>query len=286
LRFAVTATSVARRAMKHTAYELHVQLRYIEPPIWRTLEVPGSATLEDVHYAIQYAMGWENSHLHQFKIGKRQYGMVDVDDMGDLDLEDECVHALQDVAKRGSSFVYEYDFGDGWEHDVEVRRVSVETKPVRPRCLAGARACPPEDCGGSSGYARLLEVLADRNHEEHEDLLEWLPEGFDPERYVGSTKDLTRDIAALRRLADEDDVDPFGDDDDNPLASLPPALVQQALELTPIQRGTLIAILAGSLADQLTDAVELLEAATRARPEPTKKQATRGPRPRRGRRRG
>jgi hypothetical protein len=132
----------------------------------------------------------------------------------------------------------------------------------------------------------LLEVLADRNHEEHEDLLEWLPEGFDPERYVGSTKDLTRDIAALRQLADEDDVDPFGDDDDNPLASLPPALVQQALELTPMERGTLIAILAGSLADQLTDAVELLGEVTRVHPKPTKRAAAASPRPRKGRRRG
>ena len=284
LRFAVAATSVERRVMRHTAYELHVQLRHVEPSIWRTLEVPGSATLEDVHYAIQLAMGWRNSHLHQFTIGKCQYGMVDVDEIGDL--EDERAHALQDVAKSGSSFLYEYDFGDGWEHDVAVRRVSVQTKPVRPRCLAGARACPPEDCGGPPGYAHLLEVVADRNHEEHEELHEWLPEGFEPERYVESTKDLTRDIGELRRLADEDDLDPFGYDGNDLLGSLPRSLVEQVLALTPMHRATLAAILAGSLADQLTSVVEQLEEAAHARPKSTKKQATSSPRPRRGRRRG
>jgi len=83
----VAATSLAWGIVKHTAYELHVPLRDVEPPIWRTLEVPGSATLEDVHYAIQLAMGWQNSHLHRFTIGKCQYGMADLDEMGDL--EDE-----------------------------------------------------------------------------------------------------------------------------------------------------------------------------------------------------
>jgi len=201
---AVAGTSVVRTAMTHSAYELHVQLRHLEPPIWRTLEVPGSATLEDVHYAIQLAMGWENSHLHMFTIGKRRYGPPDAVE-GLQDLEDESAHLLQDVAKRGTSFLYEYDFGDSWEHDVKVQRVSQVAKPVVPRCLAGARACPPEDCGGVPGYANLLAVLANPKHEDYAETRKWVPKGFDPERFRATAKDLTGGMDESKRLAEEVD---------------------------------------------------------------------------------
>lgn len=253
--------------MTHSAYELHVQLRDIEPPIWRTLEVPGSATLEDVHYAIQLAMGWENSHLHMFTIGKRRYGMLDA---VEGDIEDECAHLLQDVAKRGSSFRYEYDFGDSWEHDVKVQRVTPAAKPVVPRCLAGARACPPEDCGGIPGYANLLAALADPKHEDHAEILDWVPKGFDPERFRATAKDLTRDMAEQRRLAEAADGCSCGCDcdcgcgGDDPFTALPHALVEGALALSPIQRASLVAVLAGSLADDVESAVEQLQEADRA----------------------
>lgn len=166
--------------MTHKLYELDVRLKEIEPPIWRTIEVPGAASLEDVHFALQVAMGWTNSHVHQFDIEGLQYGMAGVDDAGDLEIEDEREHCLQDLAQSGSSFIYEYDFGDGWEHDVTVTKVSTMAKPPRSRCVAGARACPPEDCGGPGGYANLLEALADPEHEEHESLVSWSG-GFQPE---------------------------------------------------------------------------------------------------------
>jgi hypothetical protein len=140
--------------MSHKVFELDVRLREIEPPIWRTLEVPGPSSLEYVHFAIQVAMGWTNSHLHQFDIDDTHYGMVNVDEGADL--EDERAYSLEDLVQSGSSFVYEYDFGDGWEHDVRVVKVSTVTKPPHARCVAGARACPPEDCGGPGGYANLL----------------------------------------------------------------------------------------------------------------------------------
>src|SRR5262245_12251909 len=151
--------------MVHTLYELHVKLREIEPAIWRTIEVPGASSLEDIHFAIQVAMGWTNSHLHQFMIGETSYGMADVDGAEDLDLEDERRFRLQDLVETGAAFVYEYDFGDGWEHDVTVKKVTTQAKLPKPRCTGGARACPPEDCGGSGGYENLLEALRDPNHE-------------------------------------------------------------------------------------------------------------------------
>jgi len=189
--------------MSHTLFELDVRLREIEPPIWRTVEVPGALSLEDLHLALQVAMGWTNSHLHQFKIGDKLYGMVEVDDSGDLELEDEREYRLQDLVQNGGSFVYEYDFGDGWEHDVTVKKVTTVAKPPRPRCVAGARACPPEDCGGSGGYENLLEALADPEHEEHQSLVTWSND-FKPERFVlpRNGLDLRREMATLRALAE------------------------------------------------------------------------------------
>jgi hypothetical protein len=254
--------------MPHATYELHVRLRRIEPPIWRTLEVPGSATLEDVHYAIQAAMGWENAHLHRFTIGKRRYGAVAQDEVRGL--EDERAYALQDVVKSGASFLYEYDFGDGWEHEVKVRRVSRATKSVAPRCLAGERACPPEDCGGVPGYGSLLTALADPNRHEHAQVLAGLPRGFDPERRVARSKDLSRDMAELRRFAAEEDRHAVGPEVDDPFALLPDTLVESALALSPLQRARLVAILVGSLADQLTSAL--------ARSGPTEHASARAPR--------
>ncbi|MBN1612671.1 MAG: plasmid pRiA4b ORF-3 family protein [Polyangiaceae bacterium] len=268
--------------MTHSVYELHVRLRDIEPPIWRTLEIPGSATLEDVHYAIQVAMGWQNSHLHQFTIGKHRYGMVHLDEVDELgDLEDERAHLLQDVARRGAVFLYEYDFGDSWEHDVKVQRVSSAAERVAPRCLGGERACPPEDCGGAPGYANLLEALADPNHEEHASVVEWVPKRFDPERYRVNTKDMSRVMAELKRLAEEGDDDFDGPDEVDADTSLPPALVASALGLPPVQRAELVALLAGSLAHQLTSAADRMEQMARAGAnagKAAKKEATTGPR--------
>src|SRR5271167_1344915 len=144
--------------MAHTLYELDVRLREIEPAIWRTIELSGVSSLADVHFAIQVAMGWTNSHLHQFVIGDTTYGMADVDDAEDFELADEREFRLQDLVQDGETFVYEYDFGDGWEHDVTVKRVTSQTKRTKPRCIGGARACPPEDCGGSGGYENLLDA--------------------------------------------------------------------------------------------------------------------------------
>ena len=243
-------------ATTHTLYELDVRLRDIAPPIWRTLEVPGRATLEDVHFAIQLAMGWNNSHLHQFVIGKVTYGMTDVDEFEKL--EDERAHALQDVAKAGATFVYEYDFGDGWEHDITVKRVATAAKAVRPRCVAGARACPPDDCGGPGGYEQLLAALADPDHEDHARMKEWVPARFAPERFTAPARDLTRAIQELRELADGDDDEA---DDHDLIASLPQDLVNSALALAPMQRASLVALLAGSLATDLTTVVSMLDKA-------------------------
>lgn len=244
--------------MAHTLYELDVRLREIEPPIWRTVEVPGSWSLEDVHYALQVAMGWTNSHLHQFIIGKTSYGMADVDDSGDLEFEDEREFRLQDLVRSGESFLYEYDFGDSWEHVVSVSKVTSVAKAPKARCTAGSRACPPEDCGGVGGYQHLLAVLADPRHEEHEEMVQW-SQDFAPERFSlpKNGLDLGPEMKRFKALAEGDDpFDEDFDDDaavDNAVVSLPRSLVDVVLALPPAERAALGAMITESLAAELVE---------------------------------
>ncbi|MBA3393462.1 MAG: plasmid pRiA4b ORF-3 family protein [Deltaproteobacteria bacterium] len=258
--------------MGQTLYELDVRLQAIEPAIWRTVEVPGTSSLEDVHFAIQVAMGWTNSHLHQFTIGGRFYGMADVDGSGDLELEDEREYRLQDLVQSGSSFLYEYDFGDGWEHDVRVTKVTTVAKAPRPRCIAGARACPPEDCGGPSGYQNLLEALRDPKHEEHDSMVMW-SDDFEPERFdlPKSGLDLREDMADLKALAegDEHDVDVAAGID------LPELLVDAVLALEPVQRASLGALIGASLATELVEVRQVAGQLVTAMKERDKKKSAR-----------
>jgi len=174
-----------------TVYQLKVTLEYIKPAIWRRLQVPGDITLGKLHFVLQDALGWENSHLHHFLVGERRIGMVDID-ASDDELEDEDTVKLASVAAEKSRFVYEYDFGDGWRHDIVVEKVLPgETKP-KPLCLEGERACPPEDCGGPPGYMDLVKALK-KPTKSNADLREWLGDGYDPEFF-----DLASTNAAIR----------------------------------------------------------------------------------------
>ncbi len=167
-------------------YQLKVTIRGIRPPVWRRLQVSGAATLGDLHDVLQRAFGWEDYHLHHFVVGDTFYGVPDPEDADwEFDTKDEQRARLQQTLGRGlKKFVYEYDFGDGWEHMITVEKVlTPEPRAAYPRCLAGRRAGPPEDCGGAWGYVRLIEVTADPKHPEYEEMREWLGENFDPERF-------------------------------------------------------------------------------------------------------
>jgi hypothetical protein len=129
-------------------------------------------------------MGWTDSHLHQFLAKGKCYGALDPE-FG-LDREDENRTRLDEVLRKPKDrMTYEYDFGDGWEHEVLVEKVlPVETGRSRyPMVTGGKRACPPEDCGGLPGYYHLLDVLMNPNHPEYGELREWCDEDFDPERF-------------------------------------------------------------------------------------------------------
>ena len=179
----------AAKATQAPVYHLKVSLEGVEPAIWRRLQVPGNANLGWLHVVIQVAMGWTNSHMHQFIVGERLYSdpRIEINDFEDgPSVLDENVTAIMDIAPRvHSTFLYEYDFGDSWEHRIIVEKIRDPDPAVAgvAQCLAGARACPPDDCGGVYGYANLLEVIMDPKHEEYEDMMDWLGGKFEPEAF-------------------------------------------------------------------------------------------------------
>jgi len=153
---------------------LRVVLRDVEPALARVIDVPASATLPELHELLQAAIGWTDSHLHQFVTPQATYGMeIPGEEVWPEDQRDETGAHLADL---GAEFEYLYDFGDGWTHDVEV----LGPGGSAPGCVDGHGACPPEDCGGPGGYAELLDALADPAHPEHEHMRSWVGDRLRP----------------------------------------------------------------------------------------------------------
>lgn len=189
-------------------YQFKVTLRDIAPAIWRRIQVK-ECTLDKLHERIQTAMGWTNSHLHHFKIGEQFYGdpLLMGDNFGEMEYEDSTVVKLGDsVPKTGERFAfeYEYDFGDCWRHEV-VFEGCLCSEPGRkyPHCLEGERNCPPEDVGGTPGYAEFLDAIADPDHERHDEFLDWIGGAFDPEAFdvAAATRRMHRGLPDWRRMA-------------------------------------------------------------------------------------
>jgi hypothetical protein len=171
-----------------TVFQFKITLRGSTPPIWRRIQVE-DCTLDQLHEHIQNAMGWTNSHLHDFNIGGMTYGNPALLDNGfdDAECEDSTKVKLSAILPRDGNrfrFLYQYDFGDGWEHDIHFeKRCDAAADVSYPVCLDGARACPPEDVGGVWGYANFLEAIANPSHEQHEDMREWGGGNFDSEAF-------------------------------------------------------------------------------------------------------
>lgn len=168
------------------AIQFKVALRYIRPPIWRRVVLPDNYTLGQLHDVIQVAMGWQDCHMHAFRFGDVHYTSQQAFEMGEMDMENEETVFLSRVVTRAKQrFIYEYDFGDSWEHEIVAEKMLPFDPQVKyPVCLTGARACPPEDCGSFPGYCDILEALrAPKKTQDQKELLEWLEDGYDPERF-------------------------------------------------------------------------------------------------------
>ncbi len=163
-------------------YQLKIVLNGSKPPIWRRFLVDSTISLAQLHKIIQVVMGWDNCHLHQFVANGSFYGYLS-DDIPEI--EDENKYRLDHILKQEKmAFIYEYDFGDSWEHKITLEKISsFDTKLVLPQCIKAKGACPPEDVGGIWGYYEYLAVLNDPAHPDYEEYKEQIGDDFDPLAY-------------------------------------------------------------------------------------------------------
>jgi len=194
-------TTAARKQAPRNIHRLKVTLRGSKPPIWRRFEVPSDISLQGLHTVIQAGFGWQDCHVHVFETTAGQYGIRDPDVP---EVRGEASKRLSAVADwPGDHFEYEYDFGDAWRHAVTVEAVQpAEPGVAYPRCTGGKRACPPDDCGGIAGYYRMLAVLTEPDHEDHQATLAWLglssAAEFDPDRFEAGA--VNEDLAGIARV--------------------------------------------------------------------------------------
>ena len=187
-------------------YQIKVYLRHSDPLIWRRILVPASISLAQLHIVLQAVMGWENYHLHVFKINGQEFGYPQDDEFGGRGTLDEHDYTLAQAGLQvGTQFEYIYDFGDGWVHDLDVEAIHLEDdqKPL-PRCTGGEQAAPPEDVGGIDGYYRYLKALNERRHPQHKEWLAWRGP-FDPRKF-----DLHSVNARLYWLSNDDGASKVG----------------------------------------------------------------------------
>jgi len=184
-----------------TVHRLKVTLRQVKPPVWRRIEVASNIKLSELSDVLEAAMGWLGGHLHAFEADGVRYEIPDGESFGFRRPHDERKARLGEVLPAvGSKIRWDYDFGDGWEHDVVAEAIEpVKSDSIYPVCLAGKRACPPDDCGGPWGYGNLLAAISDPTHEEHEELIEWLPLGFDADAFdIDEATETMRSARPLR----------------------------------------------------------------------------------------
>lgn len=172
-------------------YQFKITLKEIQPKIWWRIQVPAYYRFWDFHVAIQDAMRWLDYHLNQFEIinpktgDKELIGIPDDEDFESI-IPEEKVKISKYFLFPKDKANYEYDFGDWWVHEIVLEKILPAVIGNKyPQCIEGARACPPEDCGGVWGYEELLEVISNPKHEEYKERMEWLggkynPEDFDP----------------------------------------------------------------------------------------------------------
>lgn len=178
------AKKKATARQKPKVYEFTISLAETEPLVWRKVLAHDFIELNELHLLIQLAMGWSDQHLYAFEINRKTYS--DDESASEMNYLSANGVILGDILGDSKSFTYAYDFGDGWEHDVEITNtLKNDPRMNYPVCIAGENACPPEDCGGPHGFENLKKVIAGKNSKEKDELLTWLggfynPNTFDP----------------------------------------------------------------------------------------------------------
>jgi tetratricopeptide (TPR) repeat protein len=199
LRPAVAARRSPRppaAAPQYPLLQLKVTIAETRPPIWRRLRVSGAMTLADFHRVLQVALGWTDNHLHLFTAAGKSYGDPSLDlEMAIIDERGTPLGAL--LGRPGDRIRYEYDFGDSWIHRIQVEELA-SPAPEAPAaiCLGGRRRGPPEDCGGASGYDKILAILAGGDSAERRGILDWLGGEIDPGAFDAAA--INRGLARIR----------------------------------------------------------------------------------------
>jgi Plasmid pRiA4b ORF-3-like protein len=187
---------------------LRIELKDVEPLVWRRVLVSNQWTLSSLHHYLQWVIGWTDTHAHEFQVGA---GVVAPEWwIAEVGLDEHSHHyrdersvsvaaVASELGMRGE-IEYRYDMGDGWRHRIIIESLPSTWKdqsPPLPVCIAGENACPPEDCGGPHGYLMFLEILADRKHEQHEDMVRWIGGVFDPKGF--DLNRINRDFKGAKR---------------------------------------------------------------------------------------
>jgi hypothetical protein len=206
LRLVLNATDRAiaqsqRLSATDTVYQFKITLIDSHPPIWRRIQVQ-DCILDKLHEHIQTAMGWTNSHLHKFQIGEQEYAdpMLMEEDFEEFGYQDSMTTRISAILPKDGkrfSFQYEYDFGDSWQHEVLFAGIVLpDAKLKYPLCLEGARACPPEDCGGIWSYAEFIKAIQNPDNKWHKEMLRWIGGSFDPEHFdpAKATKEMRKGL--------------------------------------------------------------------------------------------
>lgn len=209
-------------ALPTTILQFRIELLGIEPLIWRRIQVPDTYSFWDLHVAIQSAFGWNDSHLHEYELHRidgqveHRFGIPVDDDYNDgarPDLRPGWQHRVADfLAPMHAMAIYCYDFGDNWRHELILEQVLKLSPGKRyPRCIAGERAGPPDDCGGAGGYSDLLEILADPSNEEYASSHRWAASikgirgKFDPEAFDEQQVKFENPARRLKRMLSDSD---------------------------------------------------------------------------------
>jgi hypothetical protein len=182
-------------------YQLRISIDNITPPIYRTIHVPETFTLNQLHHIIQIAFGWWNYHQYMFGLWENKIGDPILWDDGETKW-DKKIRIKDVLSKFGDTFPYEYDLGDSWKHTIVLEKID-DSKSKNPRCIAGARSAPPEDCGGVHGYQELIHHRFHPEKDGYIELLEWLDDDYDPEKF--DLKLVNRELRGLAKYIKEFD---------------------------------------------------------------------------------
>jgi hypothetical protein len=180
------AKQVTASSRQQWSWQLRIELLGVTPTVWRRLTVPESIKLPKLHKVFQTALGWTNSHLHEFHICGTKFSDPDPDFADELDqINEKNILLVKALGLEARCFDYLYDFGDSWHHVVVVedQHPHPGIAPTLIHCSDGANACPPEDVGGTHGYSEFLEAIADSDHEDHDRLIRWVGGQFDPRQF-------------------------------------------------------------------------------------------------------